>query len=250
MLQQENAGAEGLDSPLLMTADEALAWFKKFVVWMRIYGVYVFALSLTFGAAGLLWLGYPQSTNLCVMNHGVVLTMFVPILCMITLYLLGPRHPSNLTVLLFYIAVNCVPTVLFNLCSDGYTIMTAYIMSVATFISFTGLTFIGGMSRHRWKWIIAMYIVLLILFLLSAGLQAVPWHTKLVVSISAFSVTFFAFILAYDTSMLIYHSSFMYCIRTALRLYVDTIAIFLVMIFMMSMPKWVEQAKNVTVTAS
>ncbi|AKI29724.1 membrane protein US20 [Mandrillus leucophaeus cytomegalovirus] len=250
MVQQENAEMEASDSPLLVTVDEAVVWFKSFVLWMRIYGIYVFALSLTFGVAGLIWLGYPQSQNFCVMHHGVVLTMFVPILCMLTLYMLGAQHPSNLTTLFFYIAVNLVPATMFDICSEGYTIAGAYVMSVAIFVSFTGLTYIGGTDPKRWKCIAGIYTVIFLMFLICTGLQSVPWYTKLVVIVSAFSITFFAFILCYDTSVLIYQASYLYCIRSALRLYVDTIAIFLAIIFMLSMPKWVEHAHNSTQSSS
>ncbi|AAP50722.1 membrane protein US20 [macacine betaherpesvirus 3] len=253
MVEQENAennmeSAPSDSSPLMVTPEEAVVWFKNFVVWLRVYGVYTFALTCTFAIASLIWLGYPQNQNLCVNNHSTVLTLLVPLTCMVTSYLLGARHPSNLTVLFFYICVNLVPTILFNICSEGYVIVTAYIMSVATFIAFTGLTFIAGLNYGRWKWIIGMYIIVLALFLTSTAFQSAPWHTKLTNSISAFSISFFAFILAYDTYVVIYQSSFMYCIRGGIRLYVDTIAIFLVIIFMMSMPKWVEHAKNSTLT--
>ncbi|AKG51559.1 US20 [Papio ursinus cytomegalovirus] len=250
MVQQENAEMEASDSPLLVSVDEAIAWFKQFVLWMRIYGIFVFALSMTFGVSGLIWLGYPQTQNFCVVNHGVVLTMFIPILCMLTLYTLGAQHPSNLTTLFFYMAVNLVPATMFDICSDGYAISTAYIMSVAIFVSFTGLTYIGGLDAKRWKCIAGIYTILFLLFLISTGLQSVPWYTKLVVIISAFSITFFSFILCYDTSVVIYQASYLYCIRSALRLYVNTVSIFLAILFMLSMPKWVERATNSTQTKS
>ena len=51
---------------LLLSRMEALEWFKKFTVWLRVYAIFIFQLAFICGLGSVFWLGFPQNRNFCV----------------------------------------------------------------------------------------------------------------------------------------------------------------------------------------
>ncbi|QTT59152.1 membrane protein US20 [Human betaherpesvirus 5] len=224
---------------LLLSRMEALEWFKKFTVWLRVYAIFIFQLAFSFGLGSVFWLGFPQNRNFCVENYSFFLTVLVPIVCMFITYTLGNEHPSNATVLFIYLLANSLTAAIFQMCSESRVLVGSYVMTLALFISFTGLAFLGGRDRRRWKCISCVYVVMLLSFLTLALLSDADWLQKIVVTLCAFSISFFLGILAYDSLMVIFFCPPNQCIRHAICLYLDSMAIFLTLLLMLSGPRWI-----------
>ncbi|AAM00799.1 membrane protein US20 [Panine betaherpesvirus 2] len=229
---------------LLLSRVEALEWFKRFTVWLRVYAVLVFQLAFTFGLGSVFWLGFPQNRNFCVENYSFFLTVLVPIVCMFVAYTLGNEHPSNVTVMFIYLLANSLTAAIFQMCSESRALVGAYVMTVALFITFTGLAFLGGRDPYRWRCISCVYALLVLSFLALALSGHENWMQKLIMTLSAFSISFFLGILAYDTLSVIFYCQPHRCIRYAICLYLDVMALFLMLILMLSGPHWIRVSEG------
>ncbi|AAM00798.2 membrane protein US19 [Panine betaherpesvirus 2] len=218
--------------PLEWTLEELAPYLERFAVWLRVAVIVNFQLTVTVLLSALLWSLVPQLTELCERWDTALwqlLGLVVPVACLFALHGVQlAAYKDKLILMLGYCLPNTLAFMGPLMCQPLRALLYPALLTWVLQLCCLATAIMGlGLSRH-WNTLRRLLVPCLSLLCATALLMwlvTMPEQVSLLMHLGAVACLSVAVI--HDLSLTIFRSSFPESFPTAIRLYVENVALFM-----------------------
>ncbi|AAR31702.1 membrane protein US13 [Human betaherpesvirus 5] len=224
----------------LLQLHHGLMWLRRFAVLVRVYALVVFHIAISTAFCGMIWLGIPDSHNICQHESSPLLLVFAPSLLWCLVLIQGERHPDDVVLTMGYVGLLSVTTVFYTWCSDLPAILIDYTLVLTLWIACTGAVMVGDSFRAK-RWELICSRVLTSVFFITLwviGDQTVFHHQRILLYGYGAIVFLMMTVTFYGTRYIRDELPAAQTLRGSLLIYVGLVTMFKITLIVLSPNLW------------